>query len=78
MKLFLKWIYNILIGIDQLINAIFGGDPDETISSRLGKNMHRRGWTRLANFVDHLFFWQENHCFGAIEHDEGKNQVTHH
>lgn len=33
-----KYLYNILISLDQLGNTILGGDPDETISSRLGKN----------------------------------------
>lgn len=37
-----KYFYNILIGIDQLVNAILGGDPDETISSRLGKHIVKR------------------------------------
>lgn len=37
-----KYLYNILIGIDQLANAILGGDPDETISSRLGKHIVKR------------------------------------
>ncbi|MDP4158147.1 MAG: hypothetical protein Q8911_00075 [Bacillota bacterium] len=34
-----KYFYNILIGIDQLCNTILGGDPDETISSRMGKHL---------------------------------------
>jgi len=32
-----KYLLNILISIDQLGNTFAGGDPDETISSRLGK-----------------------------------------
>ena len=32
-----KYFLNVLIGVDQLGNTILGGDPDETISSRLGK-----------------------------------------
>ena len=32
-----RYFWNILISIDQLVNTLFGGDPDETISSRLGK-----------------------------------------
>ena len=34
---FCKYVWNILIAIDQFFNALFGGDPDETISSRAGK-----------------------------------------
>lgn len=32
-----RYFLNLLIAIDQLFNAITFGDPDETISSRLGK-----------------------------------------
>lgn len=32
-----RYIWNLLISIDQLVNTITGGDPDETISSRCGK-----------------------------------------
>ncbi len=31
------WIKDILIGVDQLGNALLRGDPDETISSRAAK-----------------------------------------
>jgi len=27
----------VLIGVDQMVNAVFNGDCDETISSRLGR-----------------------------------------
>lgn len=33
-----KWLYNVLLGLDQLGNAIIGGSPDETISSRTGRS----------------------------------------
>jgi hypothetical protein len=39
-----KYIWNILIAIDQFFNAVFGGDPDETISSRLAKKEKRINW----------------------------------
>jgi hypothetical protein len=69
----MKYIYNILIAIDQLFNTIFGGDPDETISSRLGKN-YRDTW--MEKFVDWLFRKKtSNHCENAIESDEGKDSI---
>ena len=36
--LFGRYVFNNLIALDQTWNTRFGGDPDETISSRLGKN----------------------------------------
>ena len=29
--------FRVLIGFDQLLNVIFNGDPDETVSSRIGR-----------------------------------------
>jgi len=76
-----KWIVNILIGVDQLGNALLMGDPDETISSRLGKmKLHYGGvipWYRpLSKIVDYgLDKIDPNHSIDAIEHDEGKDEV---
>ncbi len=76
-----KWIFNILVSIDQLGNAICGGDPDETISSRLGKIKVRNGgkipWRRpISRLLDAgLDKIDENHSIDAIEDDEGMNAV---
>lgn len=76
-----KWAWNILISLDQLLNTMFGGDPDETISSRLGKLKVRYSgvipWYRpLAKTLDYLLdAVDENHCIDAIEHDEGKDAL---
>ena len=77
----LKYCLNVLIGLDQFGNAILGGDPDETISSRLGKLKVRHGgnipWYRpLSKVVDWgLDKIDPNHSIDAIEHDEGKDAV---
>ena len=65
-----KYILNILIAIDQLINAILLGDPDETLSSRAGKS----NWI-WAKVINKLFFWQDNHSKNAIEYDEWKDKI---
>lgn len=68
-----KWGKNILIGVDQLANTLTGGDPDETISSRIGKNPDRNWFTRLLyRFLDWI---QPKHCEESIEADEGKDAV---
>jgi hypothetical protein len=81
--MFKKWIMNVLIGIDQLGNAIWMGDPDETISSRLGKLKVKNGgkipwWPNpLAKIIDFgLDKIDKNHSVDAIEKDEGKEQVV--
>jgi len=66
-----KYAINLLIAIDQLVNAILLGDADETISSRLGKN-----YPKLSKVVNFIFFWDKSHCQEAIEEDEGKNAIN--
>ena len=72
-----RYIRNILIALDQLGGAILLGDPDETISSRLGK-LERDGkanvFTRaLCRFFD---LFDKGHCAKSIEADEGKGAIA--
>lgn len=69
-----KYIFNNLVAIDQLVNTMFGGDPDETISSRSGKLQDRVWWAKgLCWFLNKLDF---DHCKRSVETDEGKNAVV--
>lgn len=67
MKLYLS---NILIALSQLLNALLGGDPDETTSSRAGKMAHRSGWGALARFLNRI---DPGHTDRVREDDEGDN-----
>ena len=52
--------YNLFIAVDQLLNALLLGHPDETLSSRLGraKGKERYFWVEyLRFFVDLIFYW---------------------
>lgn len=71
-----RYLKNLLIGLDQLLNAMIGGDPDETISSRAGKEVRagKGGGWKLLCLILHRF--DRNHCQKSIEEDEGKNAVT--
>ena len=56
------------IAADQLINAVLGGRPSETLSVRayrFGVLDGRTGWRRVVWFINTLFWWQKNHCRGA-------------
>jgi len=68
----LKYPLNILVSIDQFVNVIFGGSPDETISSRLGRNYPNSLLTKIVNT---LFFWTPNHCNNEIESDENNEDA---
>ena len=77
-----KWVVNVLISLDQLAATVFlGGDPDETISSRLGKLQRAHGgtipWSRPFSkcLVWCLHQIDPNHSIDAIEDDEGKNGI---
>lgn len=75
-----KYSYNLLLSLDQFINALLGGDPDETISSRLGKwakaGKNSSGLKKpiydIANFIVEMF--EKDHFNKSIEEDEGKDQ----
>jgi len=76
-----KWMLNVAIAFDQFGNALAGGDPDETISSRLGKIKVKYGgripWYRpISKVVDWgLDKIDKNHSIDAIEKDEGSDAV---
>jgi len=65
-----RYMWNLLIAVDQAINAVLGGDPDETLSSRMGKQVERcklcRWVCRLLGKVD------RDHCIKSIEADRGR------
>jgi len=60
------YIINCLVAFDQFCNVVLGGNPDETISARCGRN---------GNYLSKAVRWvlnaiQPGHCEAAIEHDE--------
>lgn len=69
------YIYNLLIGIDQLANAVLGGAPDRTLSYRCWQ--HRQHWAgaMAVRFVDGIFrlLGEHNHCQSVYE--SGDNQT---
>jgi hypothetical protein len=77
-----RYSFNQLISLDQLVNTVCGGDPDETISSRMGKWARdhknnsgiKKPLFKVANFVVELF--EKDHFKNAIEEDEGKNKTV--
>lgn len=68
-----KYLINNLIGTDQSCNALYGGDPDETISSRLGKSQNSNIVARwVSRFLD---LFQNNHVEKSEEPEEGKDKI---
>ena len=75
-----RWTWGVMIALDQLGNALAAGNPDETISSRLGKLQLRHGgvlprwaWLGLARPLNAVLDWLDpGHSIGAIEWDEAR------
>ena len=60
----MAYFKNLLIAVDQLCNALCGGWPDETISSRAFRWSRDgvRQWPR--RMIDALFFWDRDKASG--------------
>ena len=66
--LMLKLIFNLFLALDQLLNTLLLGHPDETLSSRLGRAIGRERyfWVKwLRVLVDTIFFFDSD---GYIKH----------
>jgi hypothetical protein len=64
------YLFNLLISLDQMANTIFAGNPDETISSRMGKAI-RENRCVMCHWVCWLIgLVDKNHCRDSIEDDE--------
>lgn len=49
------YVHRVLVALDQFANVLFGGDPDETISSRSARAAQRGDW--LGKF---MCWWLDN------------------
>jgi hypothetical protein len=60
----------VLIALDQLLNALFGGWADETLSAYA----HRKSdWRR--EWINALFFWQPDHCALSYWAERNRKQL---
>lgn len=84
-KLLLQLVFNLFLAIDQILNTVLLGHPDETLSSRLGrtKDHERYFWVSpFREFVNTLFFFdtiilpdgrKKKHCERSIMPLEQEN-----
>lgn len=65
----------ILIALDQLINVICNGWPDETLSSRAWRweENGKRSWPR--KIIDAVFFWETDHCRESYQNEKLGRQL---
>lgn len=76
----IRFIVNLFLAADQLINTLLLGHPDETISSRLGRSIgkERYRWVKyLRVIVDTMFFFDtegnKGHCEKSVMPLEQQN-----
>lgn len=62
----MNYLKQIAIALDQLINTIFGGFADETLSSRAYRYSMMIGasfWHKIpCKAIDTIFFWDKKYC----------------
>lgn len=75
--------YNALVAFDQLGNALAGGNPDATISARIGYNANYgktnlKYWKFLEKSVNWTFSPVDgaNHCLDAYDSDKGEEYYS--
>lgn len=70
----MTWGKGVFIAVDQLVNALAGGWPDETLSSRCWRwhRDNKRHWPR--RIVDALLFWDRDHCRASYQSERDRLQ----
>lgn len=70
------FLYQVLIAIDQLVNALLLGYADETLSSRAYR-AHSKGrfWGQVFMPVINTLFFSRNHCAEAYNSERLRLQV---
>lgn len=80
----MSWIKGVLIGIDQLGNAVAGGNPDATISARTGyfankiESVFKIYWKTMEFIINFAFYPIDgpNHCYQAyLEDKDERNEA---
>lgn len=70
----LPYLANVAVAINQLANALLGGQPDEMLSARAHR-AHLRGRSGARNAINLLFWWQLDHCLLAYRQEIERRQL---
>lgn len=66
MKIIGQILFNLFLALDQLLNTLLLGHPDETLSSRLGRTINKERYFFIKPFrilVDYIFFFDSRTVF---------------
>lgn len=69
------YLKNVLVAFDQLLNTIFKGWPDESLSARAYRLEQERGrkWARVL--IDAVLFFDREHCYNSYLSEIERRQV---
>jgi hypothetical protein len=68
-------VLEVLVALDQLVNAVLGGYADETLSARCWRLQTFPPYSTLRPIIDRLFFWQNDHCRSSFESEQRRAQL---
>ena len=70
------YIQRNVIALDQAVNALLGGFPDETLSARCGRKIEHQPYKAFAKVIDVIFypFQGPNHCVNAYAKEKALYQ----
>lgn len=71
----MKYPLKIGVALTQLLNAFFGGYPDESTSSRAWRQRRKPFWGFMLRLIDGVFFWQSGHCERAWQAEMQRRQL---
>ena len=72
-----QWFKNNLIAIDQLLNTLLNGSPDESLSARAWRvEQQGKYWgIILRPIIDLIFFLDKNHCYQSFLSEFERKQL---
>ena len=59
-----SYFTNLAIAFDQLLNTLFGGSCDETLSAKAFRLKDNNSIP--YKIINSIFFWQKDHCYEAF------------
>ena len=62
------YLFNVAVAFDRLLNALLNGNPDHTVSARLG--FHQIRGSRVAHWLCGILsfiFREDAHCIKSLE-----------
>jgi len=70
-----QYFLNMLTATSQMLNSILGGNPDQTISGRVGYKAYITRswyWIFIEWCINTLFWFDPEHCFKSVQWDRIK------